>query len=83
MTTYDQNCPLAVTYKHDFGTWSWDWDKGNPNNIRVWLSDTTCSGLSPPTPWVNYQNWTGSYYALKVWVIGPRGIDPLTGQPVP
>jgi len=83
VTTYDQGCPLAVTYKHDFGTWSWDWDKGNPNNIRVWLSDTTCSGLSPPTPWVNYQNWTGSYYALKVWVIGPRGIDPFTNQPVP
>jgi hypothetical protein len=83
VTTYDLNCPYVVTYKRDFGTWRWDWDKGNPNNIRVWLSDTTCSGVFPPAPWMNYQNRTGSYYALKVWVIGPRGIDPLTGQPVP
>ena len=83
VTTYDQICPYAVTYRQDFGTWSWNWDKGYPDNIRVWLSDTTCSGFFPAAPWLNYQNRTGSDYALKVWVIGPRGIDPFTNQPVP
>jgi hypothetical protein len=83
VTTYDQNCPYVVTYKHDFGTWSWDWDKGYPNNIRVWPSVTTCSGFLPPFPLPNYQNWSGSHYALRVWVIGPRGIDPMTGQSAP
>ncbi len=47
VTTYPQNCVWVVTYKHDFGNWHWDWDGNNPNNIRVWFSDTTCSGFNP------------------------------------
>jgi hypothetical protein len=83
LTTYDQSCPFVITYKKSFGTWYAIWDKKDPNNIQVWLSDTICSGFLPPAPWVNYRNLTGSYYALKVWVSGPRGIDPLTGHPGP
>jgi hypothetical protein len=71
-----------VTYREDFGTWDWDWAEDNPNNIRGYLSDTTCSGFFAGMPLENYQNWTGSYYALQVWVSGPRGLDPLTNQPV-
>lgn len=81
VTTYPQNCPYTVTYKQDFGAWSWDWDLNNPDNIVVWPSTTTCSGVFPPMPFQNYQNWTGSYYALRVWVVGPRGLDPFTNQP--
>jgi hypothetical protein len=81
VSTYPQNCPFVVTYKEDFGAWNWDWDQKNPNNIRVWPSVTTCSGFLPPFPLPNYQNWSGSYYALRVWVIGPRGLDPWTGKP--
>jgi len=81
LITYPQNCPYVVTYKQDFGTWHAYWGTDNPNNIYIFLSDTTCSGVLPPTPWINYQNSTGSYYALKVWVNGPLGIDPITGQP--
>ncbi len=83
VNTYGVSCPYVITYKQNFGTWHWDWDRTNPNNIRVWPSTTTCSGVLPPAPWVNYQNLTASYYALQVWVIGPRGIDPFTGQPGP
>jgi len=78
LTTYDQNCPLVVTYRQNFGTWYANWDG---DNIRVWLSDTTCSGFNPAFPLQNYQNWTGSYYSLKVWISGPRGTDPWTGKP--
>jgi hypothetical protein len=82
VTTYPQTCPFTVTYREDFGTWDWDWAEDNPNNIRGYLSDTTCSGFFAGMPLENYQNWTGSYYALQVWVSGPRGLDPLTNQPV-
>ena len=81
---YDQYCPSGggwtVTYKKSFGTWSGNWDG---NNIRIGLSDTTCSGFTSLLAGLdNYQNWSGSYYALEVWVSGPRGTDPLTGKPV-
>jgi hypothetical protein len=82
VTTYPQSCPFTVTYREDFGTWNWDWAENNPNNIRGYLSDTTCSGFFAGMPLKNYRNWTGSYYALQVWVSGPRGLDPLTNQPV-
>jgi|GEM_PF-2405048 len=82
--SYDQYCPSGagwtVTYKQSFGTWNAEWDG---NNIRVGLSDTTCSGFYGFLAGAdNYQNWSGSYYALQVWVIGPRGTDPLTDLPV-
>lgn len=74
-----EGAPFTITYKSDFGVaWSGNWDG---NNISVGLSDTTCSGVIVATPWINYQNVTSSFYALKVWVAGPRGTDPLTGQP--
>ena len=81
LTTYDQNCPYVVTYRENFGIWRGDWDR---DNIHVIFADTTCSGFNPTSPFLiyNYQNWTGSYYALKVWVAGPRGTDPLTGNRV-
>jgi hypothetical protein len=82
VTIYTQTCPFTVTYREDFGTWNWDWAENNPNNIRGYLSDTSCSGFFAGMPLKNYQNWTGSYYALQVWVSGPRGLDPLTNQPV-
>lgn len=84
---YEASCPAdsgwTVTYKQSFGTWTGDWDG---NNVRVGLSDTSCSGFWAPcvaAPWTcqNYQNWSGSYYALKMWVTGPRGTDPLTDNP--
>lgn len=82
---YDQHCPSGggwtVTYKQSFGTWALEWDG---NNLRAYLSDTSCSGFNGIVPFglLNYQNWSGSYYALEVWVTGPRGIDPLSGNPV-
>jgi len=88
VTTYPQSCPYVVTYKQDFGTWRWYWGNGNSaNNIYILPADTTCSGFNADSmilgiPVNVYQNWTGSYYALQVWVNGPRGIDPVTNQPV-
>jgi len=88
VTTYPQSCPYVVTYKQDFGTWRWYWGNGNSaNNIYIFPADTTCSGFNADSmilgiPMNVYQNWTGSYYALQVWVNGPRGIDPMTNQPV-
>lgn len=83
LITFDQYCPAGdgwtVTYKESFGSWSSQWDG---NNIQVGLSDTSCSGFFGPSLGINnYENWSGSYYALKVWVTGPRGTDPLTDKP--
>jgi hypothetical protein len=80
LNTYGQYCPYVITYRHTFGTFKGIWD--SRGNIVVWLSDTTCSGFNPLSPFLtyNYQNWTGSYYALQVWVNGPRGTDPFTDQ---
>lgn len=78
LVTYDQTCPLTVTYSQSFGTWAGNWDG---NNIRISLSDTSCSSFNPIMPLQNWQNLTGSYYALKVWVTGPRSTDPLTDNP--
>jgi hypothetical protein len=80
LNTYDQYCPYVVTYRQTFGTFKGMWD--SRGNIVVWLSDTTCSGFNAASPFLtyNYQNWTGSYYALQVWVNGPRGTDPFTDQ---
>jgi len=83
LTSYDQYCPWTVTYRQNFGNWSANWDG---DNIRVAPAFTVCSGFDPTSmefgvPLRNYQNWDGSYYALQVWVTGPRGTDPLTDQP--
>lgn len=56
VTTYPQACPFTVTYREDFGMWNWDWAEDNPNNIRGYLSDTTCSGLFAGMPLKHYQN---------------------------
>lgn len=88
VTIFPQNCPYVVTYRQDFGTWRWYWGNGSAaNNIYIFPADTTCSGFNADSmvlgiPMNVYQNWTGSYYALQVWVNGPRGIDPMTNQPV-
>jgi hypothetical protein len=88
VTTFPQNCPYVVTYRQDFGTWRWYWGNGSAaNNIYIFPADTTCSGFNADSmvlgiPMNVYQNWTGSYYALQVWVNGPRGIDPMTNQPI-
>lgn len=84
LTTYPLDCPYTVTWRQNFGSWSSGWDG---NNIYVGLSDTSCSGFNPASmvlgiPLNVYQNRTGSYYALKVWVTGPRGLDPLTNNRV-
>jgi hypothetical protein len=79
LTPYDANCPGApytVTYKESFGMWTAQWDG---DGIRVTLEDTSCSGVVVWAPWGNYSNLTSSFYGLKVWVIGPRGTDPMTG----
>ena len=81
ISSYDQRCPYVVTYRQTFGAFKGVWDAGG--NPVVWLSDTTCSGFLSTMPWVNYQNWTGSYYSVQVWVSGPRGVDPFTNERTP
>ena len=76
LLTYDQNCPYTVTYRQNFGTWSAFWDG---DNIVVTIADTTCTGFFAGMPLTHYENWTGSHYAINVWVSGPRGTNPLSG----
>jgi hypothetical protein len=76
--TFDQACIWVVTYREAFGTWSAAWDG---TGIRVGLSDMSCSGWNAGDIIGDYQDRTGSYYALQVWVTGPRGTDPVTDKP--
>jgi hypothetical protein len=80
LLTFDGNyCPWVVTYKESFGNAFVEWIG---DNIRVFWSDTSCSGFLPdPFTPLNYSNRTGSYYALNVWARGPRCTDPYNGKP--
>jgi hypothetical protein len=82
--TFDQdNCPWVVTWKQTVGTAFSEW---LGDNIRVWWATTSCSGFQPSVlgiPMSTYSNSTGSYYALDVWVRGPRCTDPYTGNAQP
>ena len=75
-TSYPATCPNVVTYREDFGHWNIQW---NPSRIQFEWADTSCSGFWPNPvlgfPTSAYQNHTESSYALKVWVIGPRGME--------
>jgi hypothetical protein len=81
--SYDQDsCPYVLTYRHTFGTAFSEW---LGDNIRVWWTTTSCSGFYPNPflggiPSYTYSNNTGLYYALNVWVRGPRCTDPHTGS---
>ncbi len=80
-SSYDEDsCPYIVTYKETIGKASAEWIG---DDIRVWWANTSCSGFMPSPlgiPLAVYTNHTGSYYALNVWVRGPRCTDPLTGN---
>jgi hypothetical protein len=81
-SNYDQDvCPYIVTYKQTFGNAFAEWVG---DNIHVFWEDTSCSGFMPGPlgfPMAVYSNHTGSYYALNVWVRGPRCTDPYTDNP--
>lgn len=84
MFSFDQdNCPWVVTWKQTVGSGFAEW---LGDNVRVWWTTTSCSGFFPSPlgiPMATYSNSTGSYYALDVWVQGPRCTDPYTGNAQP
>lgn len=81
-SSYDEDsCPWVVTYKQTIGNGFAEWIG---DDIRVWWANISCSGFMPSPlgiPLATYSNHTGSYYALDVWVRGPRCTDPFTGNP--
>jgi len=84
-SSYDEDsCPWIVTYKQSFGNAFPEW---SGDNIKVFWSDTSCSGFMPHPilgiPAAIYADHTGSYYALNVWVRGPRCTDPYSGKAQP
>jgi len=84
-SSYDEDsCPWVVTYKQSFGNAFPEW---SGDNIKVFWSDTSCSGFMPHLilgiPAAIYADHTGSYYALNVWVRGPRCTDPYSGKAQP
>jgi hypothetical protein len=79
----EDNCPWVVTWRQTLGTAFAEW---LGDNVRVWWATTSCSGFFPSVvgiPMATYSNSTGSYYALDVWVEGPRCTDPYTGNAQP
>ncbi len=63
-------------WTHLVGTWDFSWPTGN--RIMVHSQTTICRDKEA----FGRTNWAQqSQYALRVWVSGPRCIDPWTGQP--
>ena len=75
-----QLCGSWDDYKKDSGLLlNWDFNLTAPTQITVtwplyWCQDTEL----PPSGRINEQKQ--SVYGLAVWVLGPRCIDPFTGQ---
>ena len=64
--------PIADTQTHEYGSWN---ASLQGDTITVQWKSVYCEGNNGGF------NGTNSSYGLNIWVIGPAGIDPLTGQP--
>ena len=64
--------PIADTQTHNYGNWN---ASLGGDTITVQFMSEYCEGNN------GGHNGTNASYALNIWVTGPAGIDPITGQP--
>ena len=64
--------PIADIQTHNYGNWN---AVLQGDTITVQWKSEYCEGNN------GGHNGTNSSYALNIWVIGPAGIDPITGKP--
>jgi hypothetical protein len=71
LQAYIISCPGAVTSAQSFGRWETEW---TPLGLRVAFGDSVCSASVPPS---FAFNMSLSQYAIRVWVVGPVGTQPI------
>jgi hypothetical protein len=71
LQTYSVSCPEVVTSAQSFGRWEAEW---TPRGVTVAFKDNVCASSVPPSFAFNISL---SQYAIRVWVVGPVGTQPL------
>ncbi len=71
LQTYSISCPEVVTPAQSFGRWEAEW---TPPGVKIAFEDSVCTLPDPPSFAFNISL---SQYAIRVWVVGPVGTQPL------
>jgi hypothetical protein len=71
LQTYGISCPEVITSATSFGRWEAEWTS---LGVRVTFEDGVCTSSVPPS---FAFNMSLSQYAIRVWVVGPVGTQPL------
>ena len=71
LQTYSLSCPEVVGSAQSFGGWEASW---TPQGVRVVFLESVCASSLPPRSGFNM---TLSQYAIRAWVVGPVGTQPL------
>jgi hypothetical protein len=69
--SYSVTCPGDVTSTHQVGNWNATFD---PNGFSVSWASSSCLSFIPP---IFRFAMTSSQYAIKIWVVGPAGTEPM------
>jgi len=70
LQTYSVSCPEVATSAQSSGSWEAEW---TPLGVRVAFQESVCASLPPRFGF----NMSQSQYAIRVWVVGPIGTQPL------
>lgn len=68
---FSVSCPEAAASAQSFGGWEVDW---TPHGVRVAFQESVCASSRSPQSGFNMSL---SQYALRVWVVGAVGTQPL------
>ncbi len=71
LQTFIVSCPEVATSAQSFGGWEAEW---SPVGVRVAFQESVCASSRAPRSGFNMSL---SQYALRVWVVGPVGTQPL------
>ena len=71
LQAYGISCPEVITSAKSFGGWEAEWAS---LGVRVAFEDSVCTSSVPPS---FAFKMSLSQYAIKVWVVGPVGTQPL------
>jgi hypothetical protein len=71
LQTYSVSCPEVATSVQSFGGWEAEW---TALRVKVAFQESACASSLPPRSGFNM---SVSQYAIRVWVVGPVGTQPL------
>jgi hypothetical protein len=71
LQTYSISCSEVITSAQSFGRWEAEWTS---LGVKVAFEDSVCTS---PVPTSVAFNMSLSQYAIRVWVVGPVGTQPL------